>query len=99
MEPRIVEFELPRATVLQNQWERMHFHKRTKYKKDMAMDVAMLLRQQGIILAKWSPMEACTVEILRGSTGLPDWDGLFCVRPCWTFCRPTTRKCGPTAWG
>ncbi|WP_444886024.1 hypothetical protein [Microbulbifer sp. PSTR4-B] len=80
MKPRIVELELPRATLLQNQWERLHFRQRTKYKKDMAMDVAMLLRQQGINLEKWQPMKACTVEILRGSSALPDWDGLFCVK-------------------
>ena len=76
-EPRVIEFELPEACILLNPWERMHHHARKKYKRRLSGDIATLLRVQGIRPASLTPMQACTVDVVRGSPNLPDWDGLY----------------------
>lgn len=73
---RTIEFTLPEKTILLNQWQRLHWSKRRQHAKRLAFLVLSSLFKSGIRRPK-EPLHRCHVEIVRGSSQLPDWDGLY----------------------
>lgn len=67
-----LEFTIPVATPLLNEWQRMHFLPRGRMKLNMAWHVRAAV-------GAWNkpPIQKCRIEIDRHSAGLPDWDGLY----------------------
>lgn len=68
-----VAFQIPEATILLNAWQRMHFRNQKRHMEELAWKVLTVARD----LRPSRPFEHCTIEVERGSSQLPDWDGLY----------------------
>jgi len=71
-EPVIIEFELREPTILQNVWQRMHYTKRKDHSSALAWSIRKAAGRR-----KAKPLNKCIVSVLRYSSQLPDWDGLY----------------------
>lgn len=67
-----IEFTIPVASPLLNEWQRMHWQKRRRTCIEMAWQVRAAIGQ-------WNrePIQSCCIYIERYSTHTPDWDGLY----------------------
>lgn len=90
---RTIEFTLPEKTILLNQWQRLHWTKRRLHAKQLAFQVMGALVKSGQRRPR-EPLNRCHVEIVRGSSQLPDWDGLYGgLKPLLdSFVKPTQRN-------
>ncbi|WP_444919343.1 hypothetical protein ACJJID_00130 (plasmid) [Microbulbifer sp. CnH-101-G] len=73
---RTIEFTLPEKTILLNEWQRLHWRKRKAHAERLALLVVSTLQVQKIRRPS-EPFRHCQIDIVRGSSSLPDWDGLY----------------------